>query len=108
MRERPQCFERPLCDLRSAIQFGIQKEPTMVEISISFEPNLGASWDQWKRLVPFVEERGFAGLYVSDHIVMPEPPDYEAVDAWLLLTHLADHSRRLRIGTMVSPLSMRL
>jgi alkanesulfonate monooxygenase SsuD/methylene tetrahydromethanopterin reductase-like flavin-dependent oxidoreductase (luciferase family) len=58
-------------------------------------------------LVQSVEDLGFAGLYLSDHFNMPEPPDYPSLEAIVALTYLADHTERVRFGPMVSPLSFR-
>ncbi len=79
----------------------------MVELSISVEGLFGLTWPQWKRLVERVEHLGFAGLYLSDHFNMPEPPDYPSLELIVALTYLADHTQRVRFGPMVSPLSFR-
>ena len=79
----------------------------MVELSISMEGWFGLQWPQWKRVVHAVEDLGFAGLYLSDHSVMPAPPDYPSLEMIVALTYLADHTDRIRFGSMVSPLSIR-
>ena len=79
----------------------------MVELSISMEGWFGLQWPQWKRLAHAVEDLGFAGLYLSDHSVMPAPPDYPSLEMIVALTYLADHTDRIRFGSMVSPLSIR-
>ncbi len=79
----------------------------MVELSISVEGVFGLSWTDWKRLVQVVEDRGFSGLYLSDHFVMIDPPDYQSLELVVALAYLADHTERVRFGPMVSPLSVR-
>jgi F420-dependent oxidoreductase-like protein len=79
----------------------------LVALSISAEGLFGLTWPAWRRLASAVEALGFAGLYLSDHFVLPEPPNYPSPDAIVALTWLADHTERVRIGTMVSPLSFR-
>ena len=79
----------------------------MVELSISTEGLFGLTWSAWKRLVRAVEDLGFAGLYLSDHFVLPEPPDQPSLEMVVALTYLADHTERVRFGPMVSPLSFR-
>ncbi len=79
----------------------------MVELSVSFEGVFGLTWPQWRRLVRAVEDLGFAGLYLSDHLVLPDPPDHPSPDLVVALTLLADQTQRLRFGPMVAPLSFR-
>ena len=79
----------------------------MVGLSISVEGVFGLTWPAWKRLVCRVEDLGFTGLYLSDHFVMIQPPDYPSLEMVTALTWLADHTERVRFGPMVSPLSFR-
>lgn len=80
----------------------------MIEVSISVEGAVGLTWPEWKRLVPMVEDLGFTGLYLSDHIVLFwEGFDQPSLELIVALTYLADHTERVRFGPMVSPLSVR-
>jgi alkanesulfonate monooxygenase SsuD/methylene tetrahydromethanopterin reductase-like flavin-dependent oxidoreductase (luciferase family) len=79
----------------------------MVELSISVSGVMGLTWPIWKRLVRTVEDLGFAGLYLSDHFVAPDPPDDASLDLVVALTYAADHTERVRLGSMVAPLSFR-
>jgi alkanesulfonate monooxygenase SsuD/methylene tetrahydromethanopterin reductase-like flavin-dependent oxidoreductase (luciferase family) len=79
----------------------------MVDLSISVEGVHGVGWPQWRRLVRTVEDLGFTGLYFSDHLVMVAPPDHPSLELVVALTYLADHTDRVRFGSMVSPLSLR-
>lgn len=79
----------------------------MVDVSIAAEGGLGLTWPSWKRLVHAVEDLGFAGLYLADHFVPPEPPEFPAIDLIVALTYLADHTERVRFGPLVAPLSHR-
>ena len=54
-----------------------------------------------------VEQRGFTGLFVSDHLALQDPPVQDSLELIVALTYLADHSERLHFGAMVSPLSVR-
>lgn len=58
-------------------------------------------------MVRTVEDAGFASLYLSDHFVMPGPPDQPSLELITALTWLADHTERVRFGPMVSPLTFR-
>jgi F420-dependent oxidoreductase-like protein len=79
----------------------------MLELAIMIEGQNGLNWERWKRLVPAVEGLGFAGLYRSDHYTNANPPDLDSLECWVSLTWLADHSKRLEFGPLVSPLSFR-
>jgi alkanesulfonate monooxygenase SsuD/methylene tetrahydromethanopterin reductase-like flavin-dependent oxidoreductase (luciferase family) len=79
----------------------------MVELSISVEGLFGLGWPSWKRLVRAVEELGFAGLYLSDHFTLNDPPDCPSLELVVALTHLASNTERVRFGPMVAPLSIR-
>jgi F420-dependent oxidoreductase-like protein len=78
-----------------------------MEISITIEGQLGLTWDRWKGLIPKIEAWGFAGLFRSDHFSMPNPPDMDSLEAIVSLTYLASQSKKIRFGTLVSPLSFR-
>src|SRR5688572_24167826 len=79
----------------------------MIELSVSVEGMFGLTWPYWKRLVRQVEALGFAGLYLSDHFLLNDPPDCPALELVVALTHLADQTERVRFGPMVAPLSVR-
>ena len=79
----------------------------MVELSVSVEGLFGLTWPAWKRLVPAIEGLGFAGLYLSDHLVLPDPIDVPSLEMIVALTYAADHTDRVKIGPMVSPLAVR-
>jgi alkanesulfonate monooxygenase SsuD/methylene tetrahydromethanopterin reductase-like flavin-dependent oxidoreductase (luciferase family) len=79
----------------------------MLEISISVEGQLGLQWAQWKRLVPAIEQLGFASLFLSDHFDTSGSADANALEMILALTYLADHTNRVRIGSLVASLSFR-
>src|SRR5579871_3804029 len=68
---------------------------TMVAISIMIEGQNGLTWEHWKRLVPEVENGGFAGLFRSDHFTNAQPPDKDSLEMIVSLTYLADHTSRI-------------
>ncbi len=79
----------------------------MVQLSIAAEGLFGLTWPQWKRLVCTVEDLGFHGLYLSDHFILPEPPDYPSLEVMVALAWAADHTARVKLGQRVSPVSFR-
>jgi F420-dependent oxidoreductase-like protein len=78
-----------------------------MDLAIMIEGQMGLNWSRWQRIVPVVEELGFAGLYRSDHFVNPQPPDQDSLELWVSLTWLADHTQRIDFGPLVAPLSFR-
>jgi alkanesulfonate monooxygenase SsuD/methylene tetrahydromethanopterin reductase-like flavin-dependent oxidoreductase (luciferase family) len=79
----------------------------MLEIAIMLEGQNGLNWPRWKALVRLVEELGFVGLYRSDHFTNGQEPDLESLELWTSLTWLADHTRRIEFGPLVTPFSFR-
>jgi len=79
-----------------------------VRISLMIEGQEGVEWEQWLALALAAEAAGLEGLYRSDHyrsIVRGEPAG--ALDAWATLAALAARTERLRLGTLVSPVTFR-
>ncbi len=67
----------------------------------------GLNWARWQRIVRAVEDFGFAGLYRSDHFTNSDPPEMDSLDLWLSLEWLADHTKRIEFGPLVTPVSFR-
>jgi alkanesulfonate monooxygenase SsuD/methylene tetrahydromethanopterin reductase-like flavin-dependent oxidoreductase (luciferase family) len=68
----------------------------------------GVSWNQWVALARAAEDANLDALFRSDHyrsIVRGEPAG--ALDAWATLAGLAAVTRRIRLGTLVSPVTFR-
>jgi len=79
----------------------------MAEIAIMVEGQNGLNWPRWQRIAQAVENLGFAGLFRSDHYTNANPPDLDSLELWVSLTWLADHTRRIEFGPLVTPLSFR-
>lgn len=79
----------------------------MIEIAIMLEGQNGLNWDNFQRIARAVEDLGFAGLYRSDHYTNASGPDLDSLELWISLTWLADHTRRIEFGPLVSPVSFR-
>ena len=67
----------------------------------------GVTWDDWVRLAHLTEEHGLEGLFRSDHYTAIIRPDADAHDAWATLAGLAAITKRIRLGTLVSPATFR-
>jgi alkanesulfonate monooxygenase SsuD/methylene tetrahydromethanopterin reductase-like flavin-dependent oxidoreductase (luciferase family) len=67
----------------------------------------GVSWDEWLALAQACEEHGIEAMFRSDHYLSLADPAKAATDAWTLLGALAAGTTRLRLGTLVSPVTFR-
>jgi alkanesulfonate monooxygenase SsuD/methylene tetrahydromethanopterin reductase-like flavin-dependent oxidoreductase (luciferase family) len=67
----------------------------------------GATWDDWCRLAALTELHGLEGLFRSDHYTAIIRPQAAALDAWATLAGLAAITKRIRLGTLVSPATFR-
>jgi alkanesulfonate monooxygenase SsuD/methylene tetrahydromethanopterin reductase-like flavin-dependent oxidoreductase (luciferase family) len=79
-----------------------------VRICLMLEGQEGIEWEQWLALAQAAETAGLDGLFRSDHyrsIGRGEPAG--ALDAWTTLAALAARTERIRLGTMVSPVTFR-
>jgi F420-dependent oxidoreductase-like protein len=68
----------------------------------------GVTWDQWVALARACEDHGLQGLFRSDHYLSFDDPGRRgALDAWTTIAALAPITDRIRLGTMVSPVTFR-
>jgi F420-dependent oxidoreductase-like protein len=74
------------------------------------EPQLGAVHADLARLASHAEDLGFDGFFRSDHyLTMPDLDGRPGPsDAWATLAALAVQTRRIRLGTLVTPVTFRL
>ena len=63
------------------------------------------SWERWRHIVRTVERLGFHSLFRSDHYF--GGVQKESIDPFLAFVMAASESDRLRLGTMVSPVTFR-
>jgi F420-dependent oxidoreductase-like protein len=78
-----------------------------MDIAIMIEGQNGLNWPRWKRIVKLVEDLGFAGLYRSDHFTNSKAPVIDSLDLWVSFTWLADNTKRIEFGPLVTPFSFR-
>jgi F420-dependent oxidoreductase-like protein len=81
-----------------------------MRLRIFTEPQQGASYDQQLAVARTAEELGFDGYFRSDHYLRmgDGDPGPGPTDAWITLAALARETSRLRLGTLVSPITFRL
>jgi F420-dependent oxidoreductase-like protein len=73
-----------------------------------FDAQEGLDWEGWAVFAEEIEQFGFESVWAADHLVslvgFPERP---RVDTWTALTWLATATKRLRFGSLVSPVTWR-
>jgi F420-dependent oxidoreductase-like protein len=81
-----------------------------VRLRVDTEPEYGTSYDEICAFALLAEELGFDGFFCADHYGYATPAHGPPgpLDAWTTLAGLARDTRRLRIGTLVSPVTFRL
>jgi alkanesulfonate monooxygenase SsuD/methylene tetrahydromethanopterin reductase-like flavin-dependent oxidoreductase (luciferase family) len=79
-----------------------------MRISLMVEGQEGVTWEQWVALARAVEEAGLEGLFRSDHYLsIVRGGETGSLDAWTTLAALGALTQRIRLGTMVSPVTFR-
>jgi alkanesulfonate monooxygenase SsuD/methylene tetrahydromethanopterin reductase-like flavin-dependent oxidoreductase (luciferase family) len=79
-----------------------------MRVCLMVEGQEGVSWDQWLALASACEESGIEGLFRSDHYLSVfGRTDRGALDAWATIAALGTVTRRIRLGTLVSPATFR-
>jgi F420-dependent oxidoreductase-like protein len=79
-----------------------------MRLCVMIEGQEGVTWDDWLALARATEELGFDALFRSDHygsVVAQE--ERGSLDAWATLAALASVTSRIRLGTLVSPVTFR-
>jgi F420-dependent oxidoreductase-like protein len=81
-----------------------------MDLRIFTEPQQGASYGTLLAVAKATEDLGFDAFFRSDHYLkmgdgdgLPGP-----TDAWITLAGLARETKRIRLGTLVSPVTFRL
>jgi alkanesulfonate monooxygenase SsuD/methylene tetrahydromethanopterin reductase-like flavin-dependent oxidoreductase (luciferase family) len=79
-----------------------------MRICLMIEGQEGVEWAQWLALAEAAEAAGLEGLFRSDHYqAIGTDSPAGSLDAWTTLAALAARTDRLRLGTMVSPVTFR-
>jgi F420-dependent oxidoreductase-like protein len=79
-----------------------------MRVCLMIEGQEGVTWEQWVALARAAEEHGFDGLFRSDHYLpLDGDPERGSLDAWTTLSALAAVTGRIRLGTLVSPVTFR-
>ena len=65
------------------------------------------SWDELISQAQLLEELEFDKLWLPDHFVNPFDPNIDWFECWTLLSALAVATRKIRIGTLVTSMTLR-
>jgi F420-dependent oxidoreductase-like protein len=79
-----------------------------VLVRLMVEGQEDVSWEQWLALAEAAERSGLDALFRSDHYASVFGIDGRvSLDAWTTLAGLAARTSRIRLGTLVSPVTFR-
>jgi F420-dependent oxidoreductase-like protein len=78
-----------------------------MRVCLMIEGQEGVTWDDWVRIASLAESNGLDGVFRSDHYSAIIRPEAAALDAWATLAGLAAITKRIRLGTLVSPATYR-
>ena len=80
-----------------------------MRFALMIEPQQGLTYADQLAIAKAAEGAGFEALFRSDHYEsFPGPADNPTTDAWTVLAGLARETSRIRLGTLVSPVTFRL
>ena len=79
-----------------------------MDLRIFTEPQQGATYDDLLAVATAAEDLGFDAFFRSDHyLAMDASGEPGPTDAWVTLAGLARDTSRIRLGTLVSPVTFR-
>lgn len=79
-----------------------------MRFALMTEPQQGLSYVEQLELARLAERLGFETFFRSDHYrSFPGPDDRPTTDAWTVLAGIARETTRIRLGTLVSPVTFR-
>jgi F420-dependent oxidoreductase-like protein len=79
-----------------------------MRLCLMIEGQENVTWEQWLALADACERNGLEGLFRSDHYLSVFGQlERGSLDAWATLAGLAARTRRIRLGTLVSPVTFR-
>src|SRR3954462_353404 len=82
-----------------------------VELIAWTEPQQGASYEELLGVARAAEEPGLDGFFRADHLLRIDAAPGDGLpgpsDAWITLAGLARETSRIRLGTLVTPVTFR-
>lgn len=78
-----------------------------MRLALMIEPHLGMTYEQQLAVARHAERLGYEAFFRSDHYATGGGEPVASTDAWAVLAGLARETERIRLGTMVSPVTFR-
>jgi F420-dependent oxidoreductase-like protein len=78
-----------------------------MRVALMIEGQEGVTWEQWVGLARACEEHGIERLFRSDHYLGIGKRGAGSLDCWTTLAGLAAVTTKLRLGSLVSPVTFR-
>src|SRR5207244_12291593 len=91
-------------------QHGIlAKFERLIKFGVQVENHLGITYNRVRKVALEAEKSGFDGLFICDHLMGRNEDTYRqpCLDAWLTDGALAQATKKIRIGTLVSAVGFR-
>jgi F420-dependent oxidoreductase-like protein len=76
-------------------------------LRLMLEPQQGGTYAQLLRVVRAAEDAGYDAVFRSDHLLTIGASPQPALEAWTTLAALARETTRVRLGTLVTPMTFR-
>jgi alkanesulfonate monooxygenase SsuD/methylene tetrahydromethanopterin reductase-like flavin-dependent oxidoreductase (luciferase family) len=79
-----------------------------MRVCLMIEGQEDVRWEDWRALASACEQHGFEALFRSDHYVsVDDRRERGSLDAWGTICALSAVTSRIRLGTLVSPVTFR-
>jgi alkanesulfonate monooxygenase SsuD/methylene tetrahydromethanopterin reductase-like flavin-dependent oxidoreductase (luciferase family) len=79
-----------------------------MKLGVMIEGQEGVTWTQWERVVQWTEELGLESIWLSDHLMpLAGRGRPQSIETFMALSYVATHTRRIRFGSLVTPMTFR-
>lgn len=70
-------------------------------------PQIKRTWEEARDAATAFEDLGYDSIWVNDHLYGPQSPSIAILEAWSMVAALGAVTKRVEIGTLVTPAGMR-
>jgi alkanesulfonate monooxygenase SsuD/methylene tetrahydromethanopterin reductase-like flavin-dependent oxidoreductase (luciferase family) len=78
-----------------------------MKLGLLVESEEGLDWEHWRNVYRAAEHLGFESVWISDHLASAWSQERHGLDPWVALSVAAAETNRVRLGTLVSPITFR-